>query len=530
MIDTSQNIKILKNTVKGQENVLTTEALAFLAKLHKKFNPTRKALLLERDRIQAEIDKTGKLGLLEETANIRESEWQVGPIPADLQKRNVEITGPVDRKMVINALNSGADVFMADFEDSTSPTWENLINGQINLSDAVHRKIDFTSAKGKTYKLNDKIATLFVRARGWHLDEKHLELDGEKLSGSMVDFGLFAFRNFKTLLANGTGPYFYLPKIQDYREAKLWDDIFAFTEKELGMPHGTIKATVLIETIHGAFQMEEIVHALKDHLAGLNAGRWDYIFSVIKTKFHHKDSILPDRACVTMTSGFMQAYAEKMVDVCHRRGAHAIGGMAAFIPSKDPTVNEKAFEKVKADKEREASQGFDGTWVAHPGLVDVARTAFDNVLKGKDHQKEINPKKGQINHEKLSDFHTEGKVTRAGLAHNLNIAVHYMAYWLNGTGAVALNNLMEDAATAEISRVQVQQWLKHKVVLDTKEIVTENLVEEILKYETQKVYTQYPENPNFQDKVILASELIEKLIVNEKMEDFLTLEAYNRLK
>ncbi|MFT7332903.1 MAG: malate synthase, partial [Sphingobacteriales bacterium] len=446
MRDILQKIKVLKNTVVGQDKVLSAEALDFLSKLHENFNPTRKELLLDRNRIQTEIDKTGSLGLLKETANIRESEWQVAQIPDDLQKRNVEITGPVDRKMVINALNSGADVFMADFEDSTSPTWENLMNGQINLGDAIRRNIDFVSPQGKSYKLNDKTATLVVRARGWHLDEKHLELDGEKLSGSMVDFGLYAFNNHKTLIENGTSLYFYLPKIQDYREAKLWDDIFSFTEKELGMEHGSIKATVLIETIHGAFQMEEIAHALKDHLAGLNAGRWDYIFSVIKTKFHHKDSILPDRACVTMTSGFMQAYAEKMVDVCHRRGAHAIGGMAAFIPSKDLAVNEKAFEKVKTDKEREASQGFDGTWVAHPGLVDVARNAFDKVLNGELHQKEVNPKKGQINHDELSEFHTEGEVTKRGLAHNLNIAVHYMAYWLSGTGAVALNNLMEDAA------------------------------------------------------------------------------------
>ncbi|MFN8596169.1 MAG: malate synthase A, partial [Anaerolineae bacterium] len=441
--------------------VLTPEALNFVANLQRRFKARRLELLAKRAERQLRIDAGEMPEFLPDTAHIRSDRtWHVAPIPADLQRRHIEITGPTDKKMLINALNSGADVFMADFEDANAPTWDNMVQGQWNLTEAIERRLTLKTAE-KEYRLNDKVALLLVRPRGWHLNEKHVLVDGQPLSGSLFDFGLYFFRNAKRLQNKGSGPYFYLPKLESHFEARLWNDVFNFAQDELGVPRGTIKVTVLIETILAAFEMEEILYELRNHIAGLNAGRWDYMFSIIKKFRNRPDFAFPDRAQVTMTSPFMRAYTELLVKTCHQRGAHAIGGMAAFIPSrKDPVVNENALKKVREDKLRESGDGFDGTWVAHPDLVPVAKEIFDEVLGDKPHQKERLREEVDVNASQLIDFAIPGgAITEAGLRLNINVALQYVEAWLRGTGAVAIYNLMEDAATAEISRAQVWQWI-----------------------------------------------------------------------
>ncbi len=455
-------IEILGEIIPEHEAILSAEAIAFVADLHRRFNPRRLELLKAREQRQAAIDAGAELGLLPETESIRESDWQVAPAPDDLQDRRVEITGPCDRKMVINALNSGAKVFMADLEDASSPTWHNVVDGQLNLYDAVRRTISFQNPDGREYALNPETATLLVRPRGWHLDERHITVDGDPVSGSLVDFGLYFFHNAKELLARGSGPYFYLPKLQSHHEARLWNDVFNHAQDALGIPRGTVRATVLIETLPAAFEMDEILYELRDHAAGLNAGRWDYIFSIIKAfAATPGQAVLPDRAQVTMAVPFMRAYQQLLVKTCHRRGAHAIGGMSAFIPNRrEPEVTEMALAKVREDKEREAGDGSDGTWVAHPDLVPVAMDIFDRALGDHPNQKYRQRNDLEIQAGQLLDFNVPGgQVTEAGLATNVSVGVRYIDAWLGGTGAAALDNLMEDAATAEISRSQVWQWV-----------------------------------------------------------------------
>ena len=442
------------------EEILTTEALAFVERLHRELNPTRLELLEQRRERQLDLDAGVNPGFLEETREIRESDWRVAPAPADLQDRRCEITGPVDRKMMINALNSGARVFMADFEDANSPTWENVVQGQRNVRDAVRREIALDTPE-KSYRLNDEIATLIIRPRGWHLTERHVAIDGEDASASLFDFGVVMFHNARELLERGSGPYFYLPKLESHLEARLWARAFALAEEELDLPRGSIRCTVLIETILAAFEMEEILYELRDYGCALNAGRWDYIFSCIK-KFRTRGWVLPDRVQVTMAVPFMRAYTELLVRTCHRRGAHAIGGMAAFIPSrKDPEVNRVALAKVREDKERESSAGFDGTWVAHPDLVPVATEIFDGVLGERPNQvdrlrEDVVPDEAAL----LSIPDTPGEITEQGLHTNVSVGIRYLDAWLHGVGAAAIDNLMEDAATAEISRSQVWQWVR----------------------------------------------------------------------
>jgi malate synthase len=447
-------------SVASGEEILTTEALAFVERLQRELNPTRLELLDRRQERQLDLDAGTNPGFLAETRSIREGEWRVASAPPDLVDRRCEITGPVDRKMMINALNSGARVFMADFEDANSPTWENVVRGQANVRDAVRREISLDTAE-KSYRLNDEIATLMIRPRGWHLEERHVTIDGEHASASLFDFGLVMFHNARELLARGSGPYFYLPKLESHLEARLWARAFALAERELELPPGSIRCTVLIETILAAFEMEEILYELRDYGCALNAGRWDYIFSCIK-KFRTRGWVLPDRVQVTMAVPFMHAYTELLVRTCHRRGAHAIGGMAAFIPSrKDPEVNRVALAKVREDKERESSAGFDGTWVAHPDLVPVATEIFDGVLGDRPNQVErlredVVPNEAAL----LSIPDTPGEITTAGLRTNVSVGVRYLDAWLHGVGAAAIDNLMEDAATAEISRSQVWQWVR----------------------------------------------------------------------
>src|SRR5207248_2137587 len=456
------------DTRETAEQLLTGDAIKFLARLHRQVEPTRIGLLDARQERWEKLRGGETLGFLEDSARQRADNWRVKPVPADLQVRKVEITGPTDRKMVINALNSGASVYMADFEDANTPTWENVISGQVNLWDAVRRKIDFTSPEGKRYALNDTLATLVVRPRGWHLLEKHVIVDGAPIAGAFLDFGLFLFHNARALIERGSGPYFYLPKLESHLEARLWNDIFVRAQERLGIPNGTIKATVLVETFPAAFEMEEILYELRDHSAGLNAGRWDYIFSVIKKFNHRPDFLLPDRAQVTMTVPFMRAYTELLVRTCHRRGAHAIGGMAAYIPSrKDPGANERALAAVSDDKVREAGDGFDGTWVAHPDLVPTALAEFDRVLGDRPNQLERTREEVVVTAADLLDVRVPGgTVTEAGVRANVSVGIQYLASWLRGVGAAAINNLMEDAATSEISRSQVWQWIQHRADLD----------------------------------------------------------------
>ena len=489
------------------DDVLTPEAAAFLSDLEREFGPRREALLAARVERLARIAAGELPEFLVETEPIRAADWSVSACPAEIADRRVEITGPVDRKMVINALNSGAKVFMADFEDANAPTWENCIEGQRNLSDALDRVISLDTG-AKQYVLDDEVAVLFVRPRGWHLEERHFEVDGNAISASLFDFGLYYFRNH-----GRNGRYFYLPKLESHLEARLWNDIFTWAEDRLGVEHGTIRATVLIETILAAFEMDEILYELRDHSAGLNAGRWDYIFSVIKKLGHRPEFILPDRASVTMAVPFMRAYCELLVRTCHRRGAHAMGGMAAFIPSRrDAEVNAIALAKVREDKEREAGQGFDGTWVAHPDLVPVAREAFDEVLGERPNQIELQSE-GETSAGALLDVaSTPGEITEDGLRSNVSVGIQYLAAWLRGSGAVAINNLMEDAATAEISRSQIWQWLAHgRIDADDVERVTQEEMDKL--------------GPDFEE----ARALFERIATQPEYVEFLTLPAYDRL-
>ncbi|MFZ6011581.1 MAG: malate synthase A [Bacteroidota bacterium] len=517
----------LKGLLKpGYEQVLTPDALEFLAELHRQFYTRRTILLEQRKERQRKINAGQFPDFPETTKYLRQLEWEINPVPECLQDRRVEITGPVDRKMIINALNSGANVFMADFEDSTSPTWENVMDGQLNLIDAVRKNIDFTSPEGKVYKLNEQIAVLKVRPRGWHLEEAHILFEGRPASASLVDFGLFIFHNGQLLAEQQRGPFFYLPKLESYQEARLWNDVFTASEKILGLDHGTIKATVLIETILAAFEMDEIIYELREHMAGLNAGRWDYIFSIIKKFQQHPQFVMPDRSQVTMNVPFMKAYAQQLVKVCHRRKAHAIGGMSAFIPSKDENVNRVAYEKVKADKEREASQGYDGTWVAHPKLVTVAKEIFDQALGDKPNQKHVMRNDFSLDSKALLDIASaNGTITEAGVRTNINVALLYIESWLNGVGAAALYNLMEDAATAEISRAQLWQWIRHKAKLSDGRTVTTQLYQEIGEQEYQSIRKQ---SPDLSDTTILSNArlILDRLVLNDRFEDFLTTIAY----
>jgi len=512
------------------DEVLTPEALQLLATLERAFRARRRELLQKREQRQARIDAGEMPTFLPETRSIREADWQVAPIPADLQRRWVEITGPTERKMLINALNSGADIFMADFEDANSPTWENMVEGQINLIDAVERTISFTSPDGKAYALNDEVATLLVRPRGWHLDEKHLLVDGAPVSGSLFDFGLYFFHNARKLLDQGTGPYFYLAKLEGHEEARLWNDVFVLAQDELGIPGGSIKATVLIENVLAAFEMEEILYELREHIAGLNAGRWDYIFSVIKKFRNRPGFLLPNRAQITMTVPFMRAYTEQLVRACHRRGAHAIGGMAAYIPRKEEEANRLAFQKVTEDKVRESRDGFDGTWVAHPGLVPVARRVFEEVLGDRPHQKERMREDVQPNADSLTDFTVpDGTITEDGLRTNINVALLYLESWLRGVGAAAIYDLMEDTATAEISRAQIWQWIHNPDArLDDGRPITLELVRGWVPEELEKIRALVGEEWYTRGRFADASTILDRLISGE-FAGFLTLLAYDYL-
>jgi malate synthase len=514
-----------------QDAVLSTAALAFLAKLHRTFDARRRQLLRTRVERQARLDAGERLTFLPATQAIRDDpKWRVGPIPGDLQKRHVEITGPTDKKMLINALNSGADMFMADFEDANSPTWANMVQGQANLTAAIERALTFATSE-KNYALNRNIATLMVRPRGWHLDEKHMLVDDAPMSGSLFDFGLYFFHNAKRLLARGAGPYFYLPKLENHLEARLWNDVFNLAQDELGLPRGTIKATVLIETIPAAYEMDEILYELRDHITGLNAGRWDYTFSCIKRFREQSDFVFPDRAQVTMTVPFMRAYTELLVKTCHQRGAHAMGGMAAFIPSrKDPQVNEVALAKVREDKLRESSDGFDGTWVAHPDLVPVAKQVFADVLGVKPHQKERLRDEVRVSAEQLCDFRVpNGTLTEDGLRHNISVALQYIEAWLRGNGAVAIYNLMEDTATAEISRSQVWQAIHHKAQLADGRPVTMELYRKLVPQELEKIRGMWGEKNFKESRIELARQLFDELVTDDGFADFLTLRAYEYL-
>lgn len=508
------------------QEILGDDALQFIKALHLHFNVHRKALLKERDVVQQKIDAGWKPRFLPETAEIRSSAWQIAPVPEDIQDRRVEITGPVDRKMIINAMNSGANVFMADFEDSNSPSWENIIGGQINLRDAINRSISFINPdNGKEYQLNEQTATLFVRPRGWHLEEKHIEINGEPISGSLLDFGLYFFHNAKTLLQKGTGPYFYLPKLESHREARLWNDVFVFAQEYCGVAYGSIKATVLVETILAPFQLNEILFELKDHSAGMNCGRWDYIFSFIKKFRNIPGYVFPDRSQVNMTVPFMRAYTQLVIKTCHNRGAHAIGGMAAQIPIKNnEAANEAAIKKVKADKLREVTDGHDGTWVAHPGLVAIAKEIFDAGMKTPN----------QL-HVKREDFICtadellqlpEGTITEEGLRQNINVGILYLENWLRGNGAAAIYNLMEDAATAEICRTQVWQWLHNKASLEDGRIINHSLYEDIRDDEIEQIRSTVGSKAYQEGQYIQAICIFNKLIVQNKWVDFLTLPGY----
>jgi malate synthase len=513
----------------GFEEILTEDALAFVAGLHRAFDARRKALLAARAERQARLDAGELPDFLPETAEVRDGDWTVAPIPDPLQRRTVEITGPVDRKMVINALNSGADVFMADFEDANSPTFSNNLHGQLNLRDAILGTITYEHPTKGTYRLNDDPAVLLVRPRGWHLVEKHVTVDGEPVSASLFDFGLYFFHNAKALLERGRGPYFYLPKLESHLEGRLWNDAFVHAQRALDVPLGTIKATVLLENILLSYEIDELLFELKDHIAGINAGRWDYIFSAIK-KFKAGDVVFPDRAQIGMTVPFMRAYTDLLVQTCHKRGAHAIGGMAAFIPSKDPQVNEAAYAKVRADKVRESRDGFDGTWVAHPGLVDVARTAFREVLGDAPHQKDALREDVNVSAEDLRDFTIEGaQITEAGLRLNANVGIEYIAYWLSGHGAVALNNLMEDAATAEISRSQIWQWLSKGATLADGRALDRALYDAIVDEELAKLRAEVGEERFVAGRYALARQIFDQVSTGEDFDDFLTLVAYDHI-
>lgn len=506
--------------------ILTEPAIEFLGSLHRAFDARRLELLRAREGRYEQLVAGHQLEFLPETKEIREGDWQVAPPAPGLVDRRVEITGPTDRKMTINALNSGAKVWLADFEDASTPTWDNVVQGQLNLIDALDRKIDYTSDEGKSYALRpaEELATIVVRPRGWHLSEKHVLVDGEPMSGSLVDFGLYFFHCAQRQLDSGKGPYFYLPKMESHLEARLWNDVFVHAQDHVGIPQGTIRATCLIETYPAAFEMEEILYELRDHSSGLNAGRWDYIFSVIKKfRTRGRDFLLPDRNQVTMTVPFMRAYTELLVRTCHKRGAHAIGGMAAFIPSRDPEVNAAAFQKVTDDKTREANDGFDGSWVAHPGMVELCKEAFTKVLGDRPNQIDKKREDVEVTAEQLLDVKsTPGTVTEAGLRNNISVGIQYLHTWLKGSGAVGIFNLMEDAATAEISRSQVWQWLHNDVELDTGTKVTRELIDRLVEEEIDKL----PGDPADYDE---ARSTFLEVAVADDFAEFLTLPAYERM-
>ena len=529
-IQTPDGVELTGKITAAATVILTPEALAFAAKLQRAFGARRAECLERRQTRQAALDRGEILDFLPETKEIRDGDWTCAPIPADLRDRRVEITGPTDRKMVINALNSGAKMFMADFEDANSPTWRNMIEGQINLRDAIRRTITFTNPDGKEYKLKDKLAVLLVRPRGWHLIEKHVLVDGEPRSGSLFDFGLFFFHNAKELITRGSGPYFYLPKMESHREARLWNDAFKLAQDELGLPQGTIRATVLIETIPAAFEMDEILYELRDHSAGLNCGRWDYIFSCIKRFRNKPNFVLADRALITMTTHFMRSYSLLCIKTCHRRNTFAMGGMAAQIPVKgDAAANEEAFAKVRADKEREARDGHDGTWVAHPGMVQLALDAFDAVMP---QPNQIDRKREDVNvaATDLLDFGPSEPITEAGLRQNISVGVQYLEAWLRGNGAVPLFNLMEDAATAEISRAQVWQWIRHpRGVLADGRKVTSELFRTVLDQELAKIEAQTGDDRFAAGKFDVARELFDKITTDDEFVEFLTLPGYEKL-
>jgi len=509
------------------QQILTPEATSFLAELERTFGAERLRLLAARQERQKRLDAGEKPDFPEETAHIRAGDWKVAPLPKDLLDRRIEITGPVDRKMVINALNSGASCYMADFEDSSTPTWFNLLDGQRNLIDAVRRHITFDDpGSGKAYRLNQKTAALLVRPRGWHLPEYHVTVDGRPMAGALFDFGLFLFHNAKELVARGTGPYFYLPKLESYQEARLWNDVFLFAQQKLGLPKGTIKATVLIETITAAFEMDEILYELRDHSSGLNCGRWDYIFSFIKKFARDPKAVMPDRASVTMTAHFLRSYSLLLIKTCHQRGAHAMGGMAAQIPIKnDPAANEAALAKVRADKEREATDGHDGTWVAHPGLVPIAKEIFDRLMK---EPNQIARQRQDV-HVTAADLVVvpKGDITEAGLVTNISVGIAYLEAWLRGTGCVPLHNLMEDAATAEISRAQVWQWLKHGAHLKDGRRIDRQMCESIIDDLRSQQRAATGDGAYAAGTFDSAAKLFEDLIFAEDFPEFLTLPAYD---
>ncbi|WP_132748465.1 malate synthase A [Scopulibacillus darangshiensis] len=522
-----EGVKVNGDITPEFAEILTPDALKFVQKLNREFSDTREALLQKRQERQAEIDNGKMPDFLPETEKIRNSSWTIDPLPKDLQDRRVEITGPVDRKMVINALNSGAKLFMADFEDANAPTWHNNIQGQLNLRDAVNGTISFENKEnGKKYKLNNETATLVVRPRGWHLTEKHVLIDGKPVSASLFDFGLYFFHNAKQLIKKGTGPYFYLPKMESHLEARLWNDVFVFSQKELGIPNGTIKATVLIETILAAFEMDEILYELRQHSAGLNCGRWDYIFSYLKRFRNRPDVILPDRQQVTMTVPFMRSYSLLCIKTCHKRHAPAIGGMAAQIPVKnDQKKNDEALDKVHADKERDATDGHDGSWVAHPALVPVAKEEFDKYM----------PAPNQIDRQREDVKATaqdlirvpEGTITEEGMRTNINVGIQYIASWFRGNGAAPINHLMEDAATAEISRAQVWQWIRHpRGVLDDGRDITMALFEQFLGEEMQKIKQEVGADQFASGRYEEARDLFSRLTKDDEFADFLTIPGY----
>ncbi|MCL6575392.1 malate synthase A [Kyrpidia sp.] len=527
MAEWPQGVEVIGEVTPEYGEILTPEALAFVADLHRRFDDRRRALLADRAERQKRLDAGWRPDFPAETAEIRAGDWTVGSIPADLQDRRVEITGPAgDRKMVINALNSGAKVFMADFEDANSPTWANTVGGQVNLRDAVNRTITYTSPEGKHYALKDQVAVLMVRPRGWHLEEKHVRVDGRPVSGALFDFALYLFHNAKNLIARGTGPYYYLPKMESRHEARLWNDVFTFAEDRMHFPVGTIKATVLLETIMATFEMDEMLYELRDHIVGMNCGRWDYIFSYIKRFRNQPDVIFPDRNLVTMTVPFMRAYTLYTIKTCHRRGAFAIGGMAAQIPVKnDPAANEEAFAKVRADKEREAQDGHDGTWVAHPGLVPVAMEVFDRLMPGPN---QLSRKREDV-HVTADDLLAipEGPITEQGLRNNVSVGVQYIEAWLRGNGAVPIFHLMEDAATAEIARAQVWQWIHHpKGILSDGRKVDAALFRQILTEELQKIKENLGEERFARGKFDQAAALFTDMSLRDDFEEFLTLPGY----
>ncbi|HEU5225986.1 MAG TPA: malate synthase A [Actinomycetota bacterium] len=526
-----EGVEVLGPTEARFDEILTDEALAFVAGLQREFGRRRAELLGARAERQARLDEGERPDFLEATRSVREGDWRVAPAPPDLLDRRVEITGPTDRKMVINALNSGARCFMADLEDANAPTWSNMVEGQINVADAVRGTIETTGPDGREYRLADETATLLVRPRGWHLPERHVLVDGQPMSASLFDFGIAFFHNAREQLERGTGPYFYLPKLESHLEARLWNDVFVWSQERLGIHRGTIRATVLIETILAAFEMDEILYELRDHSSGLNAGRWDYIFSVIKKFRRHSEMILPDRAQVTMTVPFMRAYTELLVRTCHRRGAHAMGGMAAYIPSRtDPAANERALAKVSEDKVREANAGFDGTWVAHPDLVRIAMSEFDRVFGDRPNQVDRQREDLVVSREELLDVRVpNGEITEGGLVTNVNVGMRYLASWLSGVGAAAIDNLMEDAATAEISRSQIWQWVANGVTLPTGEKVTAAKAREAIQIEMTHLRERPGERPFTRHRLEQARTLFEEVALPPDFLDFFTLPAYELL-